>query len=223
MVATILNSPRAVAMSVYVIRAFVKMRAELAANATILKRLAEIDKTLLIHDVALREIFEKLRPLLAPPPAPPKPEIPRTAKALPLNGLALVRLANPLAIGVGAPKTAPYSSGHTPPACGRYGDSVPAWYLSRTCLVPVSYLPCGSRSTWEVRDRYEIDAWEARASRAFAAPGRPQGRGWRYASMAILAQPGQSETPADGPTICRKSQMRTFLRNLRILPVYRGT
>jgi hypothetical protein len=75
MVATILNSPRAVAMSVYVIRAFVKMRGELAANAAILKRLAEIDKTLLLHDVALREIFEKLRPLLAPPPPPPKPEI----------------------------------------------------------------------------------------------------------------------------------------------------
>ena len=75
MVANILNSPRAVAMSVYVIRAFVKMRGELAANAAILKRLAEIDKTLLIHDVALREIFEKLRPLLAPPPVPPKPEI----------------------------------------------------------------------------------------------------------------------------------------------------
>ena len=75
MAANILNSPRAVAMSVYVIRAFVKMREELAANTAILKRLAEIDKTLLIHDVALREIFEKLRPLLAPPPAPPKPEI----------------------------------------------------------------------------------------------------------------------------------------------------
>ena len=75
MAANILNSPRAVAMSVYVIRAFVKMREELAANAAILKRLAEIDKTLLIHDVALREIFDKLRPLLAPPPPPPKPEI----------------------------------------------------------------------------------------------------------------------------------------------------
>jgi hypothetical protein len=75
MAANILNSPRAVAMSVYVIRAFVKMRGELAANAGILKRLVEIDKTLLIHDVALREIFEKLRPLLAPPPAPAKPEI----------------------------------------------------------------------------------------------------------------------------------------------------
>ncbi len=73
MAANILNSPRAVAMSVYVIRAFVKMREDLVANAAILKRLAEIDKTLLIHDVALREIWEKLRPLLAPPPPPPPP------------------------------------------------------------------------------------------------------------------------------------------------------
>ena len=75
MAANILNSPRAVAMSVYIIRAFVKMRESVAANAAILKRLAEIDKTLLIHDAALREIFQKLRPLLEPPPAPPKPEI----------------------------------------------------------------------------------------------------------------------------------------------------
>ena len=62
-------------MSVYVIRAFVKMREDLAANAAILKRLAEIDKTLLIHDATLREIYQQLRPLLAPSPEPPKPEI----------------------------------------------------------------------------------------------------------------------------------------------------
>jgi hypothetical protein len=73
--ANILNSPRAVAMSLYVIRAFVKLREDLAANAAILKRLAEIDKTLLAHDVALRDIYQKLRPLLLPPPEPPKPEI----------------------------------------------------------------------------------------------------------------------------------------------------
>ena len=85
MAANILNSPRAVAMSVYVIRAFVKMREEAAANAAILKRLAEIDRTLLIHDVALREIFEKLRPLLAPPPLPPKPEIGFHAKEDPIT------------------------------------------------------------------------------------------------------------------------------------------
>jgi hypothetical protein len=75
MAANILNSPRAVAMSAYVIRAFVRMREDLVANAASLKRLAEIDKTLLIHDAALREIFEKLHPILAPPPPPPKPEI----------------------------------------------------------------------------------------------------------------------------------------------------
>jgi len=75
MAANILNSPRAVAMSVYVIRAFVKMREDLAANAAILKRLADIDKTLLLHDTALRDIYQKLRPLLEPTPQPPKPEI----------------------------------------------------------------------------------------------------------------------------------------------------
>ena len=78
MVANILNSPRAVAMSIYVIRAFVRMREDLAANTAILKRLAEIDKTLVIHDVTLREILQRLRPLIEPQPAepdPPKPEI----------------------------------------------------------------------------------------------------------------------------------------------------
>lgn len=75
MAATVLNSPRAVAMSVYVIRAFIKMREDLAANAAILKRLAEIDKTLLVHDTALRDVYQKLRPLLAPPPEPPKRQI----------------------------------------------------------------------------------------------------------------------------------------------------
>ena len=37
MASTVLNSPRAVAMSLYIIRAFVKIRAELAANAALLK------------------------------------------------------------------------------------------------------------------------------------------------------------------------------------------
>ena len=75
MAANVLNSPRAVAMSVYVIRAFVRMREDHAANAAIVKRLAEIDKTLLVHDVALRDIYQKLRPLVEPAPLPPKPEI----------------------------------------------------------------------------------------------------------------------------------------------------
>jgi hypothetical protein len=73
--ASVLNSPKAVQISLYVIRAFVKMREELTANVTILKRLAEIDKTLLQHDSALRDVYRKLLPLLQPPPEPPRRRI----------------------------------------------------------------------------------------------------------------------------------------------------
>ncbi|MGD0059110.1 MAG: ORF6N domain-containing protein [Verrucomicrobiia bacterium] len=75
MAATVLNSPEAVKMSLYVIRAFVQMRETIATNVAILKRLAEIDKTLLSHDHALRAIWTKLQPLLAPPPGPPRRRI----------------------------------------------------------------------------------------------------------------------------------------------------
>ena len=73
--ANVLNSPQAIQMGLYVIRAFVKMREELTANATILKRLAEIDKSLLIHDSAVRDLYQKLLPLLTPPPEKPKRRI----------------------------------------------------------------------------------------------------------------------------------------------------
>ena len=75
MAATILKSPEAAAMSVYVVRAFVRMREELMTSAVILKRLAEIDKKLVTHDVILRDVYEKLRPLLAPPPELPRRQI----------------------------------------------------------------------------------------------------------------------------------------------------
>jgi hypothetical protein len=73
--ANILNSPRAVAMSVYVIRAFIRLREELAADTTLEKRLAVIEKTLVSHDSALRDVIQKIRPLLMPPPDPPRKRI----------------------------------------------------------------------------------------------------------------------------------------------------
>jgi hypothetical protein len=73
MASTVLNSPPAVTMSVYVVRAFIQMREHLAVNAAILKRLAEIDKTLLGHDQTLGAIWHKLQPLLQPQSEPPKP------------------------------------------------------------------------------------------------------------------------------------------------------
>jgi hypothetical protein len=75
MAASILNSERAIAMSVYVIRAFVEMRETLATNAAILRRLAEIDKELVLHGTALSDIYQKLLPLLSPPPDPPRRQI----------------------------------------------------------------------------------------------------------------------------------------------------
>jgi hypothetical protein len=75
MAANILRSPRAREMSVFIIRAFVRIREELATNAAILVRLAEIDRTLLVHDTALRDLYQKLLPLLEPPAETPKPRI----------------------------------------------------------------------------------------------------------------------------------------------------
>jgi hypothetical protein len=75
MAASVLNSPEAVKMSVFVVRAFVQMREQLAANTAILKRLAEIDQTLLEQDRSLGIIWKQIQPLLTPPPAQTKRRI----------------------------------------------------------------------------------------------------------------------------------------------------
>jgi hypothetical protein len=75
MAASVLNSAKAVAMSIFIVRAFIQQREALSANDAILKRLAEIDQTLLQHNAALRDLYQKLMPLLQPPPAPEKPRI----------------------------------------------------------------------------------------------------------------------------------------------------
>ena len=62
-------------MSVYVVRAFVKIRRESLANAPLEARLKNIEKTLLTHDTALRDVYQKLKPLLLPPPEKPRRRI----------------------------------------------------------------------------------------------------------------------------------------------------
>jgi len=68
MASTIVKSDKAVAMSVYVIRSFIEIRKQLMTNTTILKRLSEVEKTLLQHDQSLWDLYQKLLPLLQPPP-----------------------------------------------------------------------------------------------------------------------------------------------------------
>jgi hypothetical protein len=75
MAANVLNSSEAVAMSVYVIRAFIKQRELLRTHTEILKKIAQIDAKLLKHDDVLRAIVHELQPLINPPPIPSKRQI----------------------------------------------------------------------------------------------------------------------------------------------------
>jgi hypothetical protein len=75
MSANVLNSPRAVAVSVALVKAFVRLREVLATNQVMGKRLAEVEKTLVTHDAALRDIYQRIKPLLLPPPDPPRKKI----------------------------------------------------------------------------------------------------------------------------------------------------
>ncbi|OGV77425.1 MAG: hypothetical protein A3K19_12555 [Lentisphaerae bacterium RIFOXYB12_FULL_65_16] len=75
MAATVLNSPRAVQMSIFVVRAFVRMRQAFAGSQVLEKRLADIEKNLVLHDTALRDLYAKIRPLLLPPSVPSKTRI----------------------------------------------------------------------------------------------------------------------------------------------------
>jgi hypothetical protein len=72
MAANVLNSPQAIQMSVALISAFIQLREALSANQVMAKRLAEIEKSVLSRDAALGDLYQKIRPLLLPPPDPPK-------------------------------------------------------------------------------------------------------------------------------------------------------
>ena len=78
MAATILNSPRATEVSVYVVRAFVRLREALASNAELAKRLDDLEQSTealaMQHDTfarntraQLKQVFDAIRELMTPP------------------------------------------------------------------------------------------------------------------------------------------------------------
>ncbi|MGD0501662.1 MAG: ORF6N domain-containing protein [Steroidobacteraceae bacterium] len=81
--ATILNSPRAVEMSVYVVRAFVKLREVLSTNLELARRFEQLesrlDSKLTEHDEAIAAILSAIRELMRPRD-PPRRGIGFTAK-----------------------------------------------------------------------------------------------------------------------------------------------
>jgi hypothetical protein len=78
MAANVLNSPEAVRMSVFVVRAFVKMRDLLGGTKELARQLADLEKKLTArldeHEVAIVEVLRRVMDILDPPPPPPEPE-----------------------------------------------------------------------------------------------------------------------------------------------------
>src|SRR5438876_6165863 len=67
MLASVLNSPVAIEASVRVVRAFVYLREQIAANVELAKNFAELEKRLDGHDESLATLFEAIRQLLKSP------------------------------------------------------------------------------------------------------------------------------------------------------------
>jgi phage regulator Rha-like protein len=66
MAATVLNSARAVEMSVFVVRAFVRMREMLAKNRQLAAKINELDRRLETHDTTIQDIIEAIKELMVP-------------------------------------------------------------------------------------------------------------------------------------------------------------
>jgi hypothetical protein len=74
MAANILRSPKAIQMSVFVVRAFVRMRQMLVAQQGLAPKLAELERKLTarldVHETAITEVLQQIMRLLNPPPEP---------------------------------------------------------------------------------------------------------------------------------------------------------
>ena len=74
MAANVLNSPRAVRMSVFVVRAFVQLKGVLAAHKELADQLAKLERRVGTHDKQLNAVFEAIRQLMTPA-EPPRRQI----------------------------------------------------------------------------------------------------------------------------------------------------
>src|ERR1700694_2900361 len=81
MAANVLNSPRAVQMSVFVVRAFLKMRALFGDKRELAKKLVALEKELKqrldVHEAAIVTILQRVMDVIDPPALPAPPSKPR--------------------------------------------------------------------------------------------------------------------------------------------------
>jgi hypothetical protein len=70
MAAGILNTPRAVEVSVFVVRAFVKLRHSIAEYKELVQKLSQLVRKLIRHDEQLMALMQAIRQLMNPEPIP---------------------------------------------------------------------------------------------------------------------------------------------------------
>jgi hypothetical protein len=75
MAASVLNTPLAIEVSVYVVRAFVKLRELLSTHKELAGKVAELERKVGSHDAAIQSLLAAIRRLMEPPPTPPRPRI----------------------------------------------------------------------------------------------------------------------------------------------------
>ena len=66
MAATVLNSKKAVDMSVFVVRAFVRLREILSTNRELAVKLSELEDRLDTHDASIQNLIQAIRQLMLP-------------------------------------------------------------------------------------------------------------------------------------------------------------
>jgi hypothetical protein len=75
MAASVLNSKRAVEVSVYIVRAFVKIRRMMAENKELSRKIVQVERHLAEHDEQIIELIKAIKQLLKPEPPPKKRRI----------------------------------------------------------------------------------------------------------------------------------------------------
>jgi hypothetical protein len=80
MLSSVLRSPRAVAVNIEIMRAFIRMRGMLVSVDELARKLEALERKALAHDKDLEEVFAALRQLMTPP-EPPRREIGFHARA----------------------------------------------------------------------------------------------------------------------------------------------
>lgn len=75
MLSSVLRSPRAAQVNIAIMRVFVRLRGALALHKELAHQLAQLERKVEGHDVNIRTLFDAIRQLMAPPPAPPRREI----------------------------------------------------------------------------------------------------------------------------------------------------